>query len=107
MATPKQFIVESSVEKLDPPTTVAGRRAEIANVSKVYSVEPLTGVKEFVSVQSIEIEWGVLIVDKLADLAQEKVDVQAAAEAKVAELDKRTADLSKLSAVAVDAEVKP
>jgi hypothetical protein len=106
---PPIYTTEVSVEKLDPPTVLAGARAEVGNVYKQYATDPLTGVKTFVQVLERAIEWGVLLDDKIAEAKKAKTDYVAIAAAKAAELE---AELTKLEQTrdepaAVDAVVTP
>ena len=99
-------VTEFSIEKLDPPTTVAGKTAQLANVTRTYLVDAAKGTKTLRSVDSIEIEWGVLVADKIQDLLAEKASIQLEANAKIAKLDKSALDLS-LAIALPDEVIKP
>ena len=93
---PPIYTTEISVEKLDPPTVLAGASAEVANVYRQYATDVLTGVKTFVQVLDRQIEWGVLLADKIADAEKAQIAYVAESAAKAAELDQDVKDLKAL-----------
>lgn len=93
---PPIYTTEVAVEKLDPPTTLAGATAEVANVARQYATDVLTGVKTFVQVLDRQIEWGVLLADKIADAEKAQTAYVAEAAAKTTQLEQEVKDLKAL-----------
>jgi cell division protein FtsB len=93
---PPIYTTEVTVEKLDPPTTLAGATAEVANVARQYATDVLTGVKTFVQVLDRQLEWGVLLADKIADAEKAQTAYVAEVAAKTAQLDQEVKDLKAL-----------
>jgi hypothetical protein len=83
----------TGLEKLDPPTTVAGRTAEVASVVRYYRENTETLERTEYGTPEITVLWGKAVADVVADLEATKADVAARAVAEVAELDKRKTDL--------------
>ena len=74
-----------SLELLVPPTTVAGRSAEVARVIQTWHMTSV-GLRRAGAPQ-IEVLWGRTIAQVRAERLQEKARVQALAVAQMAEID--------------------
>lgn len=66
---------ETTLEKLNPPTSIAGLNAEMARVTRTYRAEhtDLIGTRVEIGVPRIEVIWGKAVTDIAAD-----VDVEIA-----------------------------
>lgn len=88
-------VYETTVEKLSPPTAVAGVAAVLANVTRTIQVDISSGDRLELEAPRIEVLWGVTVADKLASLDAEQADADAAAAAKAVEVATLKAELSK------------
>jgi hypothetical protein len=59
-------VEERTLEKLNPPTAVAGLAAELAYVTRYYEEDYDTGVRTEYGTPRVEVIWGVTVADKLA-----------------------------------------
>jgi hypothetical protein len=99
-------VEERTLEKLNPPTAVAGLAAELAYVTRYYEEDYDTGVRTEYGTPRVEVIWGVTVADKLAAVDAEKAAVAEKAAAEDARLDAETAALNKSAEADAEGEVR-
>lgn len=92
----------TTLEKLDPPTSVAGQVAEAAYVTRIYIAEhDDPGSASLVSVSRIETLWGRSLADVSAALDAERASKQKHYAEEIARID------AAKEAIAAKEELKP
>jgi hypothetical protein len=97
-----QTVQETTVEKLKTPVSVAGRTAELAEVTRFFSEDMDTGERVQDGTPSISILWGVSAEDKVAAIEVEQAEIQTATAEKLAALEQQKTDIAKADVAVVE-----
>ena len=90
----KRTITEVSLEKLVPPSSVAGMVLEVAEVTRAYEIDVETGIRTEYGTPHVGVIVGKTIKQLAADLEEQRIKIAAVAELEMTKLDARRTSIS-------------